>query len=218
MQEKTNIEEKKLIIKRGILDNSPRQLIINPEFIKFETENLRSDLITIFEKHEIKDYQFGIRWIRGIEFTIGREYQILIRNHENKIIKISFKSYYGYKKTELHKLYAHILKEIWSNFFSEIADNFLEKFNRNETFTIGDVIFTKDDLTINISGIFTTDKSRIVWNKVRTKDYSTYFAIYSIENPKDINRGYSYLNDWNTEILYCVVRTILRDKKIEIYE
>jgi hypothetical protein len=49
---------------------------------------------------------------RGLEFTIGREYQIFIRNHESQTIKIRFKSFYGYRRAELHKLNAHILKQL----------------------------------------------------------------------------------------------------------
>ena len=52
----------------------------------------------------------------------------------------------------------------------------------------------------------------IEWNNVRIKSYISYFAIYSSVNPSEINRGYSYLNDWNTYVLFKVLRNILDAK------
>jgi hypothetical protein len=69
-----------------------------------------------------------------------------------------------------------------------------------------------------VNGIIKEEPKTIPWEEVRTRDYRNYFAIYSIENPTNINRGYNYKDDWNTGVLYSVVRTILNTKKIEITE
>ena len=71
------MEEIQLKIKRGFLDNRERKLIINPEFIKFENKNSISDAYTQFNKDSIIEYRYGINWIEGLYFTIGREYQII---------------------------------------------------------------------------------------------------------------------------------------------
>jgi hypothetical protein len=83
--------------KRSFTDGKARELIFNEKFLKFEDKDFADNLHTIFAKEQITDYRFGIRWIR-FELTYGREYQIFVRNSENKIIKISFKSYLGRKK------------------------------------------------------------------------------------------------------------------------
>ncbi len=211
------MEEKEFIFKRSFTDGKQRRLIFNAENFKFEDKDFGNYLFTIFDKEEITDYRFGIRWIR-FEFTYGREYQIFVRNKENKIIKISFKSYFGRKKNILHKLYNDILTELWDYYFEDIINNFIDKHNNSQEFSIGDVLFTKDNIELNISGIFNQKKVVIPWDKIRTRAYNSYFSIYSIDNPSDINRGYSYKEDWNTNVLYSVIRTLLKQKKIETYE
>ena len=62
-----------------------------------------NDLLTQIDKEEINDIRYGISWIRGIDFTIGRIYCIDIRNRNNKVIKIRLRSLYGINKMNLHK-------------------------------------------------------------------------------------------------------------------
>ena len=107
---------------------------------------------------------------------------------------------------------------LWDFYFSDISWNFINKFQREEEFKIGNVGFSKDNITIGVSGILKEESKTIPWESVRTRDYQTYFAIYSIDDPINVNRGYSYLDEWNTEILYSVVKSILDLKRIEIIE
>ncbi|TRX35391.1 hypothetical protein [Flavobacterium restrictum] len=211
------MEEKEFVFKRSFKDGKQRRLLFNPKNLQFEDKDFGNDLFTLFEKEAITDYRFGIRWIR-FELTYGREYQIFVRSKENKVIKISFRSYLGRKKNILHKFYTEILTELWNYYFEDIIHNFINKHNRDEEFSIGDVLFTKDCLELNISGIFNQKKVVIPWDKIRTRGYRSYFSIYSIDNPSEINRGYSYKEDWNTNVLHSVIRTLLKQKKIETYE
>jgi hypothetical protein len=210
------MEEKRFFIKRSYFDNALRELVFNQNFLKFEDKDLAQNLNTVFQKGEIKDFRYGIRWIK-FELTYGREYQIFIRNKEDKILKITFKSYFGCKKDILHKQYAEIVDGLWDYYFADIINEFINMYNDGKEFTIGDVKFTKENISLNISGIFNQKRINIVWENVRTKNYYNYFSIYSIENSQDINRGYNYHQDWNTSVLYSVIRTILRNKEIEIY-
>ncbi|MFM9986993.1 hypothetical protein, partial [Flavobacterium sp.] len=166
---------------------------------------------------EITDYRYGVKWIRGFEFTIGREYQIFIKNQENKIIKINFKSFYGINKNLHFKNYSGILNSLWNFHFNKIASDFIEKFKNNEQFSIGNVHFSDENIIIETNSILKKKQNIILWKDLRTKDYRTYFAIYSQENPSNINQCYNYKDDWNTAILYTVIRTILKNKEIEIY-
>jgi len=212
------MQEIEIIIKRGLLDNRLRQLIINPEFIKFEDKNLINDSFTLFEKETIKDFRYGVKWINGAYFTFGRDYQIYIRNVDNKILKINFKSYFGLKKQEAHNKYVKIVNALWDFYFSAISDVYLNRFLKDESFNIEHLLITKDALIINKIGVLKSNKMEILWENVRTKNYHTYFAIYSIEDPVKINIGYKYLDEWNTGVIYSVVKTILNYKKIETLE
>lgn len=208
--------DKNFLIKRSFLDGINRELIISDTFLKFQNKDLKKNSFTIFEKEEIAEYKYGIRWI-SFRITYGRDYQIFVRNKKGEILKINFKSYFGKNKKEYHQKYIDILNVLWNNFFDEIAQGFLKKFKNNESFKIGNVEFDEVGITIAISGIAKTKKTKISWENVRTKNYYTYFAIYSSQNPSEINRGYNYHDDWNTGVLYSVLRTILKSKNIETY-
>lgn len=181
-----NMDEKKFVIKRGFSDGYSRELIINNNFLKFEDKDTANNRFTIFKSSEITDYRFGIRWIR-FELTFGREYQIFVRNKDNKTIKISFKSYFGRKRNILHRQYIDIQDELWLSFFGKMVDNYLEKFEKEIEFSIGDVLFNVNYIELNVSGIVNQKKVKIFWNNVRTRNYFTYFSIYSVENPTEIN-------------------------------
>ncbi len=210
-------KELEFTIKRGITDNAQRKLILNPEFIQFESNDLATNLYTTFNENEIVEFRYGMKWIT-FKLTFGREYFIYIKNNQNKIIKINFRTYFGRKKTEYHKLYSDIIQNIRRIYFDKKVAEFIKKHEKNEEFTIGEVKFNIDGVKIQVSGIVNQAEKMIAWNNIRTKAYITYFAIYSAEEPSKINRGYSYLNDWNTYVLNCVLRSILNSKGIEKYE
>ncbi|NUY79647.1 hypothetical protein HUK80_01970 [Flavobacterium sp. MAH-1] len=208
--------QEKFLVRRGFTDNHLRELTINGNELKFEDGD-STNPFKIFPGPEIKDYRFGIRWIK-FELTYGREYQIFVRDSDNNSIKITFKSYFGRKRNQLHKLYINILDRLWDCYFSRMVDRYREQFADGMEFSINDVLFNKDFIEISVSGIVSQSRKRIYWDNVRTSSYWTYFAIYSVENPSEINRGYSYKEDWNTNVLYSTLRTILREKGIEKYE
>ena len=201
-------------IRRGILDNAPRKLILNSEFIKFESNDLVTNLYTVFENNEIAEFRFGMKWI-SFEVTFGREYFIFIRNTEKKVIKINFKTYFGNKKIEYQNLYREIVVNLENLYFGEIVDDYLKKYEEKESFQIGEVQFSEDNIQICVSGILKETKINISWENLRIKEYHSYFSIYSVQNPENINRGFSYLEDWNSLVLCSFLKSILNFKKNE---
>jgi hypothetical protein len=199
------IEGFQITIKRGWVDSRPRLLEINNEYLQLEDKDLINDPYTKFNKQEIQDYRFGIKWIRGFELTVGREYLVFVRNSSVKIIKISFKTFYGINKNRLHDNYSKILDELWQCYFGDITNNILASFSSGENISINNVLISIDGITIR-------NNQYIIWENVRAQDYHTYFAIYSKDNPGKINAAYKYLDEWNTGVLYGVIRTILKDK------
>lgn len=209
------MEPLNVIIKRGITDYNERQLIINNEVIKFENKNITNNTFTTFTKNEISGYRFGVKWI-SLEITLGREYVIEILKKDGTILKINFKTYFRYKLQKRYELYLQILNALWEFHFIDIVNDYIDQYNNGSKFQIGNVIFCEKGVTIKTS-ILKKEGVLIEWNNVRTHDYKSYFSIYSKENPSKINRGYSYLDDWNTNILYSVLRAILDHKNIENY-
>lgn len=210
----TSKEQLSLIIKRGFWDNYPRKLILSPDYIQFEDKDTINTAFTRFNKVEIADYRYGIKWIRGIEFYIGREYRLFIRSHDNRIIKISFRTFYRYKKKAHHNKFEFIIQTIYRLYFKDMTSEFIRQFLSGKEIKISDVHISQEGVTIQIFRIAKKTMEFIPWDKVRTKNYTTYYAIYSIENPEDLNRGYSYLDDWNVTVLYSVMEFILHRHKL----
>jgi len=198
-------------IQRGPFDRKKRQLVITPDRVQFEDKN-GSKPLTIMLKDEIREYRYGIKWIKGFEFTVGREYLLYIHSSSNEILKISFKTFYGIKKNECHKLSNDILSAVWYFFFGHIANACYHKFKNGEPVTISKAMLIGEGIIIDEGGVFKSVKKIIPWEELEIKEYHTYLAIFSTINPK-LYATFSYLNDWNTGVLYAVVKTIINSLK-----
>jgi hypothetical protein len=207
------MSQKEFIIQRGITDNYPRRLILNEKEIKFDSKDSKDDSFLVFKKDDIAEYKYGINWME-YKFVFGREYIISIRNHDNQIIKINFKTYFGRKKDEYHKLCNDILTSLWDLYFGDIMSDYIKKHELDEEFNIGEVFFNKDGLKILSNASLKPKSEFIPWEKVQIKEYATYFVVYDKHDAININRGYSYLNDWNTTVLLNVLNTLLSRKDI----
>jgi hypothetical protein len=201
-------------IPSGLFYSVKRQLAIEDDLLQYEQLGLASGF-TRFEKDDITGFRYGIKWIQGYQFTIGREYRVFIRNKENKILKINFLSLYGIKKKEFNQLYAGILDALWNCYFSKVTNALLDKFRSGQDIKIGRVVISGEGITITPPGGFFKEQPKMIpWEKASTRNYHTNFNIYSKEDAAHINKGYSYMDDWNTYILYYVVQTILQEKQL----
>lgn len=208
------MNQKEFVIRRGLTDNYPRKLVIDENELKFESKDLRNDSFITFKKDQILEYSYGIKWMQ-YKFTFGREYIISIRSNDNKIIKINFKTYFGRKKDEYHKLCNEILVSLWDFYFADLTSNYIQKSELGEEFKIGEVIFNKEGLNVITNSSLKQKNALIPWEKVRIKKYATYFAIYSDDDALNINRGYSYLNDWNTTVILNVLNAVIAKKNTQ---
>ena len=193
-----------LIVKPSIFDR-PRPLVIDPNFIEFDDTELINTKPTKFLKEELTGIRYGIKWIRGVYFYIGRVYCIDLKNISGKVIKIRFKSLYGIRRSELNKKYFQIINTLLDFFFDDISRNYLQQFSNNKNFEIAGVKFL-------IGGVFLDNKTDLIsWEDLGTKSYQSYYSLYSISNPNKY-KAFEYLTNWNTAILYSVSRQILKNK------
>lgn len=207
--------EFKTKIKRSLFDCYPRSLHLHPNFIHFENKNLIRKINTVFKFNTIKEFRYGIHWYR-YRFVFGREYQIFIRNHDNKVIKINFSTYFGRKKKVYNEHYSNIIDSLWNLYFKPQVNEYLEEFESGESFNIGEVNINPEGIIIRVSKLIKLEKQLILWENARIQDYYNYFSIYSAEDPREIHRGYLYKEDWNTSVLHSVIKTILSNKKQQI--
>ncbi|MDR3693979.1 hypothetical protein [Mucilaginibacter sp.] len=212
MSSKAETQEFNVYIQRGPIDRKKRQLVITSDFIQFEDNN-GFDLFTVFQKEDICEYRYGINWISGYQFTIGREYVIFVRNSSDQVMKISFKSLYGRRKKEYHRLSNNILNTLWDYFFSPITNQLYDEFKKSADITIGRATLTSSGIFVAENGLVKTEKKMIPWENMEIRSYQTYFAVFSTINPAKINAAFSYLNDWNTLVLHSIVKHILNKRK-----
>lgn len=199
------------LIKDRFFDRHPKELLFTTQSIIFGNQKLSVPTITDLSKEEPLEYCFGIKWIRGFEFIVGRKYQFLIKNGNGEMIKISFGSYYGINKVHLYNQYAEILNQLWEGYFDGLVNHYLALFSQKKPFILANVTFEESGIKIKSPKFIKEEEKSLLWPDVGTKNYRTYFAIFSKQNPSNINKGYSYLDDWNTGVLYSVIETILNE-------
>jgi hypothetical protein len=152
-----------------------------------------------------------------LHLVFGREYFFILRNSSNQTLKINYRSFFGIKKKAGNELYDTIGDALWTYYFSHIANGYLKKYDEGEEFKIGNVTFSVNGITLNKDTVFKKNIF-IAWDNIRTKSYHSYFAIYAHDDASSTNKGYNYKDEWNTNVLYSTLRTILRSKNIESYK
>jgi hypothetical protein len=200
-------------IKRGFFDNLKRSLIINKDFFEFRDKNLLNASPTRFNKNEISDFRFGVRWILGYAFYFGREYQVFIRNLNNEVVKVSFTSFYGVRQKKLNTLYSDIINSTWEFFFTDKAIECITKFNDGHEFAIAGVEIAQDGILLSSPGLIKEHRLFIPWNDVDLKYYNTHFVIHSKSNVRKFNFAYRYLETWNAWLLQIVLSQILKQEQ-----
>jgi hypothetical protein len=191
-------------VKSSFLDRE-RQLTITDEYIEFDDKDSIAAKPTRFAVADIVAFRYGIKWIKGYQFIIGRIYCVDIKSTSNQVIRIRLKSLYGINRKKLTEKYVVIVNALYNNIFENIAKKYLNQFANSIEFEILGVNFKS-------SGAYFNDKRKLIeWKDMGTKNYSTYYALFSKSDPT-FHKTFEYLIDWNTGILYSVSRQILKDK------
>ncbi|MCX8524877.1 hypothetical protein OF897_13235 [Chryseobacterium formosus] len=192
---------KEFTIVRGLFDTRKRQLIIDEEFLKFENKDHIEDLFTTIPKNEIAGIRYGIHFIRGFEFYVGREYQIFIKTNSGKELKINFKLFYRIKLDKKHQLFCDIVDELWNCYFDDILNQYIRRYNNNEEFNLGGILFK--DTCIQF------DKKEISYSDLAIKKYNHYFMIYSKEDQYK-NKMLYFLKDENAVLVSSLISLIAK--------
>ena len=187
-----------LTLKETIFDKEST-LTISPESLEYQNTSL--------SKFEIDEIRYGVKFIRGSSFYIGRIYCIDVKDVSGTILRIRLKSVYGIRKKALGEKYSAIVHALFENYISDIIQTFINLFTSTVDFELLGITFTQ-------KGIILNKKNQVIpWDDLGTKNYSRYYAIFSKTNPNNYKALY-YLEDWNTTVLYSVSRYILKTKKL----
>ncbi|WP_139166278.1 hypothetical protein [Chryseobacterium soldanellicola] len=183
---------KEFTIVRGLFDNRKRQLIIDDNFIKFDHNDHRKNSFITINKENIAGIRYGIHFIKGYKFYIGREYQIFIRNKDNTETKIYFKLFYKRKLSEKHQLFVDIINHLWEKYFNEILNSYIQKLKNKESFELAGITILNDRIQFN--------KKEILFDDLAIKKYHHYFMIYSKQDNYN-NKLLYHLKDKDAIIL-----------------
>ena len=187
--------------------STERTIVFSDESIEFYSEQ---NLLIRFKKEEIKDFRFGVKWITGIEFTIGRVYSVDIRNNKNEIIKVRLRSLYGINRNRLFKKYSGIINNIYEHAFDEYVRKSCQEIENGKTVTVSDIVFNSEGICIDPK----KKNSLIKWDDLVVNKYTYYFTLASRKQP-DFYKAFTFLTDWNSPVVFSISETILRDKKLQ---
>jgi len=190
---------KEFTIVRGLFDNRKRQLILDKDFIQFEKKDRKNDLFTIIKKEDIVGVRYGIQFINGYRFYIGREYLIYIKTISQGEIKINFKLFYGRKLNEKHQLFCDLVDELWYCYLNDLSQDYLDKINRGENFELCGVQFSTGKIKLN--------NKELLFENIEIEAYKHYYVIYSKQD-RYHNKMLYYLKDENSVILSDLINII----------
>jgi len=159
------------------------------------------------DKENIKDYRFGISWIRGIDFYIGRIYCIDISDGNDKMIKIRLRSLYGINKKILGQKYSDLLDNLYGFYINEKISNCIANVNNGINVAMAGVIFKKEGVCLDLK----KSDGFVEWNDINTRAYSYYYTLSSKKKP-EFYKAFTYLKDWNAVLIYSISRQILKNK------
>jgi len=196
-----NIEFKSTIF------STKKSLQIKDDFSLLESSVYNSDLKT-FAKNDIIGIRFGVSWITGYQFTIGRVYCLDIRNKQNEVISVRLKSVYGIRRKHLGNKYLELLNIIIDTYFTDIYNEYLNSFSRNEVIEIESVRLSEE-------GIWVKKGNEIIkWEDLDVGVFHNYLSLTSKHNSKNYTQLY-YLNDWNTYLIEILVKQVIQMKGMD---
>jgi hypothetical protein len=180
---------------------------LTDDYLEWENGDLKGREFSRLSKTDIVDFKHGIDWLVWYKFTVGRQFSITFKDKKNKEFKILFKSRFGLN-SENNQKYADIVGDIWRLYHSNIVDNFLDRFYDQGEIEI-------QGIKLKNEGIELREKTGLIpWDKVVTKDYHGYFAIYNRDN-SEVHSRVSY-NEYGTETLWSAIKTILKEKEMNV--
>jgi hypothetical protein len=192
-------------IQRGLFDNVKRKTTVNRDYIEFEDKNLiGAENSRLFWK-DFDAIRYGYERIRGYSFYIGLRRKIYIRNKDHDEIKISIASVYNFRHKQRNREFSEILNAIFDFFLNDHVANLIKSIESGETLNLSKVQVSNSKVSFLIKKI-EVDIDFLVLNMA---SYNRFFHIYS-EADKEKTIRIDYLEDWNSMILYSVLKYFLK--------
>jgi hypothetical protein len=190
----------------GLLNNKTSRIIT------FKTEGLTIEKPLSFMPSDfipaesITGFRYGISWINGYAFTIGRQYFIEIQNDQQKVTHIKLGSYYSIRKKLYNQIWSDIIQQLWLNYFVHVFNYYYDLYKIHQTFELCGIEFHFDGIGWDFQNI-------LQWDEIAISSYYTYFMIYNSNNKRQ-KKSRSFANDWNAVILQALLKEIVEERKV----
>jgi hypothetical protein len=148
-------------------------------------------------------FRYGVNWIKGYAFTIGRQYIIQLKDSQNQVSSIKLGSYYGVKRNAYYKIWSGLINQLWNNYFASQLNYYQELCAIKQEFDLCGVKFQPFGISWDSGSLF--------WNEIALSNYRTYFMIHAKDNPKK-NKSSNFKNDWNALILQSLLKQIIKEQ------
>ncbi|MBS1524612.1 MAG: hypothetical protein JST19_03120 [Bacteroidetes bacterium] len=163
---------------------------------------LSFDPPTLIYAKDIIAFRYGVQWIRGYKFILGRRYVVQIMGRDNQIYSIKLTSVYKIRSDIYYDAWSDIINGLWRHYFYDKYVAFLKLMKEKQDFELGGVNF-------HPYGISWPDGS-LSWDEIALSNYKTYFMIHHRENlKKNFSRNFS--NDWNAAILQSLLKEVVKE-------
>jgi hypothetical protein len=163
---------------------------------------LSFDPVVFVPAEDIVAFRYGIKWLSGYAFTIGRTYLVEIQDNKGQIIPVKLPSLYGIKKNVYLDIWAGIIEQLWLYYLKTIFEGFYNQYKNKERFDLSGVEFHPFGIMLNGKGLF--------WDEIALSNYKTYFVVHGRENVK-LLWSCNFKNDWNAYLLQKLLKTIIKD-------
>jgi hypothetical protein len=195
---------KRYELKAGLLDRT-RTLTIEPSVIRYDEFDLKSRGYNEMLKSEIADFKYIEEAIRWDFIAIGRKYTITIKNTAGKLMTIRFKNFF-WLKNHYDKFFTEIIGLLWEYYFKDVVDHYLIRFyDDQDEFHIGKLKIHQQGIDVTGTGLSFT------WEELEFKAYRRFFVLSKRDKP-EFHIWIDY-NEWHTEILYSLIKTIVTEKR-----
>ncbi len=173
-----------------------KKLIISHDEIVYTRRSFRGTKQSVMPLKELVGFKYGVEWIHGFKFVIGRTYVFWFKSAD-KTIRVSLTSLYRMNFKDRWEKYEAIFKKVWNIIAGRMVEYFLDKIKKGEPVTLNEVEIKSSGVSYMRSG----KSHSVALTDVGIRVYETYFVIHDKKDPTDSYISFSYKDDWNSLVL-----------------
>jgi len=182
------------------------ELLLDSGFIQCKSHRSKKTNCVTIQKQDIDGFRYGVKWITGYAFNIGRTYCIDVKAGD-EILQLRIRSVYGIRKQQIHEKYHLLINALFETYFAEQLEQLLSIYHAGADIALEGLIFSQKHI------YFPKNNINVKWADLGTKNYRNYFALFDKCNPNH-HEVFYYLTDWNVALIDFLIFRILSAKGI----